>query len=155
MNSNLLIREFVNDDCKTISNIIRENLLNVNSRDYPEKIINNMSRMFTPEYIVDISKVRKIYVVVEGTKIIGTASLAKDTIYTVFIDINHHNKGFGRILINFIERIALESGTISLKLPSSITAQGFYEKLGYHAIESIESEEFGRDIIMIKNIVKE
>jgi histone acetyltransferase (RNA polymerase elongator complex component) len=153
LNSNLLIREIVNDDCVTISNIIRDNLINVNIRDYPEKIINNMSRIFTPEYISDISKVRKVYVIVEDTKIIGTASLDQDTIYTVFIDINHHHKGFGRMLINFIERIALDSGTTSLKLPSSITAQGFYEKLGYHALEMIESEEFGRDIIMIKNIV--
>ncbi|MNK89112.1 putative acetyltransferase [compost metagenome] len=155
MNTNLFIREFIDDDSVIVSNIIRENLINVNIKDYPEKIIKNMSKIFTSEYISLISKVRKVYVLVESNKIIGTASLDQDTIYTVFIDIRHHNKGFGRILIDFIERTALDSGITSLKLPSSITAQGFYEKLGYHALEVIESEDYGRDIIMIKNFKRE
>lgn len=155
MNTNSLIRDFIDEDSGRVSSIIKENLINVNIRDYPEKIIKNMSRIFTPEYISSISKIRKVYVVVEGNKIIGTASLDQDTIYTVFIDIHHHNKGIGKFLIDFIERIALDSGTTSIKLPSSITAKGFYEKLGYHALEIIESEDFGKDIIMTKNLIKE
>lgn len=147
-----MIREFLDDDSVMVSNIIKENLLNVNIKDYPEETIMNMCSIFTPEYMSSISKIRKVYVVVEGNKIIGTASLDKDTIYTVFIDIHYHNQGIGRMLIDFMERIALDSGVTSLKLPSSLTAQGFYEKLGYNAFQIIESKDFGRDIIMIKNI---
>lgn len=93
-----------------------------------------------------------MFVAVSKDAIVGTASLDKDTIYTVFVDKDHHNLSIGRSLINYIELIALDSGIALLKLPSSITAQKFYEKLGYQEFNSVESEEFGRDIIMIKEI---
>ncbi len=47
--------------------------------------------------------------IVKDSEIVGTASLDKDTIYTVFVDVQHHRFG-------------------------------------------IESEEFGRDIIMSKEL---
>lgn len=152
MDQNIIIREFTNDDCHQISSIIRDNLIHVNRKDYSEKIINNMYSMFTPEYIVSLSEKRKVLVAVSEDTIVGTASLEQDTIYTVFVDKQHHNLSIGRNLINFIERFALDSGITLLKLPSSITAQRFYEKLGYQEFDVVESEDFGRDIIMMKNI---
>ncbi|WP_275591269.1 GNAT family N-acetyltransferase [Paenibacillus sp. 19GGS1-52] len=153
INDDLVIRDYVAADCQTLSAIIRENLIHINSRDYCEEIIHNMYRTFTPDHISNLSKIREIYVAVKDTIIVGTASLDKDTIYTLFIDINHHNKGIGREFIHFIERIAVDSGVTTVKLPSSITAQGFYEKLGYEAIDIVDSAEYGRDIIMIKILV--
>ncbi|MNP77001.1 hypothetical protein D3C76_1743440 [compost metagenome] len=68
------------------------------------------------------------------------------------MDIRHHQTGIGRKLIYYLESVARDSGVTTLKLPSSITGQGFYEKLGYKAIKVIESEEFGRDIIMTREL---
>ncbi|MFC3749958.1 GNAT family N-acetyltransferase [Paenibacillus sp. GCM10012306] len=152
MNENIKIREFDKEDSPKISTIIRDNLVHVNSKDYSEKIINNMYSIFTPEYLVSLAGQRKVFVAVLENSIIGTISLAGDTVYTLFIDKDHHHLGIGRILITFIEGIARDTGITLLKLPSSITAQSFYEKLGYHEIDVVESEEYGRDIIMIKNI---
>ncbi len=152
MCQNMIIREFTNDDRHQISSIIRDNLIHVNSKDYSEKIINNMHSIFTPEYIVSLSEKRRVFVAVSEDIIVGTASIDKDTIYTVFVDKDHHNLSIGRTLISFIERFALDSGITLLKLPSSITAQRFYEKLGYQEFDVVESDEFGRDIIMMKRI---
>ncbi|NUU61247.1 GNAT family N-acetyltransferase [Paenibacillus agri] len=152
MNEKIKIREFTKEDSQKISTIIRDNLAHVNSKDYPEKIITNMYSIFTPEYLVSLSERRKVFVAVMNNTIIGTISLDRDTIYTLFVDKDHHHLGIGRILINFIEGVARNTGITSLKLPSSITAQSFYEKLGYHKIDVVESEEYGRDIIMMKNI---
>lgn len=155
MDSPVVIREYSSDDSHSISNIIRENLIKVNIKDYSEKIINNIYEIFTPEYIAELSTCRKVYVAIKDNSIIGTASLDKDTIYTVFIDIKQHNKGIGRQLIHYIEQIAIDSGITLLKLPSSITGQKFYENLGYHAVDVVESEVYGKDIIMIKNLIKD
>lgn len=152
MNDHLNIRKMTDDDCVAVTHIIHDNLRHVNSRDYPVEIISNMCRLFTPAYISEISKTRSVFVIVRETEIVGTASLDKDTIYTVFVDVQYHRSGIGRKLIQHVEKIALQSGVAQLKLPSSITGQGFYEKLGYKAIKVIESEEFGRDIIMLKEL---
>jgi histone acetyltransferase (RNA polymerase elongator complex component) len=140
------------EDCVIVTRIIHDNLRYVNSRDYSEEIINHMCKLFTPAYITEIAKTRNVYVIVKDSEIVGTASLDQDTIYTVFVDVKHHRSGIGRKLIQHVEHVALQSEVTQLKLPSSITGQGFYEKLGYKAVQVIESEEFGRDIIMSKDL---
>ncbi len=152
MNDHLDIRLMKDEDCVTVTHIIHDNLRHVNSRDYPEEIINHMCRLFTPAYITEISKTRSVFVIVKDAEIVGTASLDQDTIYTVFVDVQHHGSGIGRKLIQHVEHVALQSGVTQLKLPSSITGLGFYEKLGYQVVQVIESEEFGRDIIMSKDL---
>lgn len=152
MSDDLEIRKMTDKDCVAVTRIIHDNLRHVNSRDYPEEIINHMCRHFTPAYISEISTTRNVYVIVKDSEIVGTASLDQDTIYTVFVDVQHHRSGIGRKLIQHIENVALQSGVAQLNLPSSITGQGFYEKLGYRAVQVIESEEFGRDIIMTKEL---
>lgn len=152
MSGNLRIRKFEESDCHQVSAMIRDNLRYVNSRDYSDRIIKNMLDLFSPEYIVQLSAKRNMYVALVDHVIVGTVSLEADTIYTVFVDMRHHHSGIGRKLIDFVERIAVVSGESSLKLPSSITAQKFYEKLGFREMEVVESEQYGKDIIMIKNL---
>ncbi|MNO73640.1 putative acetyltransferase [compost metagenome] len=148
-----MIRAFDTDDALTISRLISNNLIHVNSRDYPPHIISSMVAEFTPEYVTTLSKVRQMFVALAGGKVVGTASLDEDTIYTVFVDKDHHGSGIGRLLIEHIESIARESGVPRLQLPSSLTAVRFYEKLGYYAVDSAYSEQMGHSIIMAKDII--
>lgn len=150
--SSVAIRDFGTHDSEAVSALIRENLLKVNSRDYPEQIINRMVNLFSPEYIKLISAVRKMVVAVEGENVIGTASLDGDTLYTVFVDMNYHGAGVGRSLIQYLEQTARNSGVHVLQVPSSLTAEHFYAKMGYRRVRVIESEEFGTDIIMSKDL---
>ncbi|MFD1773039.1 GNAT family N-acetyltransferase [Paenibacillus rhizophilus] len=150
--SSVAIRDFGPQDSEAVSVLIRENLLKVNSRDYPEQIIQRMVNLFSPEYIKLISAARKMVVAIEGEKVIGTASLDGDTLYTVFVDMDHHGRGVGRSLIRYLEQVAWNSGVCILKVPSSLTAEHFYGELGYRRVQVIESEEFGTDIIMSKDL---
>ncbi len=54
MNDQMNIRKMTDEDCVAVTHIIHENLRLVNSRDYPEEIINHMCRLFTPAYITEI-----------------------------------------------------------------------------------------------------
>jgi len=151
--NNISLREFRVEDAEVISKIIRTNLIQVNSRDYSESVISNMYGIFTPSFIIEVSEKRKMYVALDGEKIVGTASIEGDTIYTVFVDTEYHGKGIGRKLMECLEEIAANSGLQSVKLPASITAKKFYERLGYYALYEVETEEYGRDIIMEKSLV--
>lgn len=150
---NILIREFREEDAEAVSCIIQHNLTQVNSKDYPEKIIDNMCKIFTSDFVLKISQKRNMYVATNNDMVVGIASIEDDTIYTVFIKVEYHGKGIGKKLMKFLEDFAVSNGLQLLRLPASITAVKFYEKLGYYAISEVESEEYGRDIIMEKSLI--
>lgn len=151
--SDISLRRFKENDARRVSSVIQNNLVQINSKDYPESVITNMCETFTPAYILKMSRERKMYVALDGDIIVGTGSIDDDTIYSVFVDVKYHGKGIGEKLVGLLEEIASNNGLQHVKLPASITSQKFYERLGYSVVSEVESEEFGRDIIMEKYLV--
>ncbi len=146
------IRSYVNGDARKISNVIRRCLKEVNSKDYSKRTIANLYNFFTPSQIVRNSKDRIIFVAAEGDKIIGTASLKGNTIYTVFVNPDFHGRGIGSKLMSKVEVVARQSGYRKLQVPSSITSVEFYKKLGYKKVKTIRFLERGDTILMEKSI---
>ena len=107
---------------------------------------------YLPSKIRDKIKKRLFYIALIGKKIVGTISLEENTIYTLFVNPDYHNKGIGRKLMNFIEKVALEKGHKTVELPSSITAHKFYKKLGYKDVKKIKPEGYGHMFIMKKKL---
>ncbi|MEI7628404.1 MAG: GNAT family N-acetyltransferase [Bacteroidota bacterium] len=61
-------------------------------------------------------------------------------------------KGIGRVIMSFAENIARDRGFKRLNMHARKTAQGFYEKLGYH-LEGPEFEEVTiPHVEMVKNL---
>jgi predicted GNAT family N-acyltransferase len=60
-------------------------------------------------------------------------------------------KGIGRVIMSFAENIARDRGFKKLNMHARKTAQGFYEKLGYH----LEGPEFEEVTIPHIEMVKE
>ncbi len=60
-------------------------------------------------------------------------------------------KGIGRVIMSFAENIARDRGYKKLNMHARKTAQGFYEKLGYH----VEGPEFEEVTIPHIEMVKE
>lgn len=60
-------------------------------------------------------------------------------------------KGIGRVIMSFAENIARDRGFKKLNMHARKTAQGFYEKLGYH----VEGPEFEEVTIPHVEMVKE
>ena len=149
----ITLRKFEQRDAAAISMLIRDNLIKINCMDYPEDIIRNMCELFTEKHILRLSNKRRIYVAVDDDVIVGTASIEDNTICTVFVDTFYHRNGIGRKLVQLMEEIAANKGLSVVKVSSSLTSQGFYEKLGYKVVGEEESEEFGREIMMEKIIL--
>mgnify|MGYP003294226651 CR=1 FL=1 len=87
----------------------------------------------------------KCLVAVENNKVVGTTSIDKlrgDTtgekymIQTVFVKMENHHQGIGKMLMAEIEKSAKEIGAKQLIILASIYACEFYRKLGYDYLDS-------------------
>lgn len=146
------IRKFREEDAEELSRLIIKALAEVNSRDYPESSIRFLCGRYSPGLLVEKSREMEMYMAVEGGKILGTASLLGNTIRTVFVDTKSHKEGIGTALIKHLEDVARKKGYESIEVPSTITAQGFYEKLGYKKIGDNHEENVGTLILMSKTL---
>ena len=145
MEDDVIIREYRKEDLDEISNIIVRNMLEVNSKDYGLKEMEEYIKPFTKERIADtFSNRTKIWVAIKNNKIVGTAGLEadwskiKDTywVLSVFTMPEYHNQGIGRKLMNKLEDYAHDIKAKKIIIPASITGNGFYYKLGYKYINN-------------------
>lgn len=148
----IAIRKFGKEDAEELSRLIIKALTEVNSRDYPESAIRFLCGRYSPKLLIEKSKEREMFVAVDGGRVVGTASLLGNTIRTVFVDTKFHKEGIGTRLIRHLEGVARKKGYKSIEVPSTTTACGFYEKLGYKRIRDKHEENVGTLVLMAKEL---
>src|SRR5712692_9134379 len=117
-------------DAEGISCMVIRALRETNPQDYAPEIIDALVSTFSPERVASLIASRQVYVAIAHGMIIGTASLRGSVVRTVFVDPDHQGKGIGARLMDVVEIPARARSITTLIVPSSLTAQGFYEKLG-------------------------
>ena len=135
----LRIVEYDKKYLEQISNIIIQDLLTVNSKDYGMERVKKMAEDFTVEKLQNsLSKRKKVFVALIDDNVVGTAGIDKSWysddeywILTVFVKPENHGQGIGKKLIGKIEEYATTLPIKKLVIPASITAHEFYYKLGY------------------------
>jgi predicted N-acetyltransferase YhbS len=148
----MLIRKFKKEDAKKVSYIIRRCLREVNSADYSPKVIKSLCHFLRPAQLIRNMKNRDIFVAVDEGKVVGTASLKKDTVYTVFVNPSVHKKGIGTKLMDKVEDLAKKNGYKEVKVPSGYTSFGFYKKRGYKKIKVVREKGHADTIEMKKKL---
>ena len=146
----LIIRKFKKEDARKISNLIRKCLIEVNSKDYPKKVIKYQYQRYSSNGILTKSKDSITIVVTKNGNIIGTGSLRDNWISGVFVDPTLHRQGTGKKIMNYLENLAKKNGFQQIKLGSSITAFGFYKKIGYKKVKELVDKDLGKVILMRK-----
>lgn len=135
------IKEYNDKYAEEMSKIIIQNLIEINSKDYGMEFVQKSVQEFTVSEIQkNFPKRTKVFVALKNNIVVGTAGLDKSWynddgeywILTVFVDIAHHKKGIGRLLINEVEKFAKKINAKKLVIPSSIYGCEFYYKLGYN-----------------------
>jgi predicted N-acetyltransferase YhbS len=133
------IEQFQDHQAEAVSNLIRRNLLEVNSKDYAEDVIASLVAYFSPATLLKNSRSQTIFVATQGGEVVGTASLdnfgtAQSPDYyavAVFVLPESHRQGIGFCLMETVESKAKELGAKKITLRAAISARGFYQKLGY------------------------
>lgn len=110
-----------------------------------------MEKSFSTESIRTLLTQRQVFVAMIDSHIVATASLDRDVVRSVFVDPTQQGRGLGRQLMATIESIAAEAKIEVLRVPSSITAEAFYFKLGFRKVRD-EFHGAERTIIMERRL---
>jgi N-acetylglutamate synthase-like GNAT family acetyltransferase len=134
----MLIRRFQEGDEGAVSRMIAKTLMISNSADYPAEEISRLTAYMSPDHIREAASQRHFYVAEEDETVIGCASVGpfggrtdESGIFTVFVDPDHQKRGVGRDLIAALEKDEYFLRADRVEIAASITAVGFYQKLGY------------------------
>ncbi|WP_165672152.1 GNAT family N-acetyltransferase [Metapseudomonas otitidis] len=142
------------EDAEAISTVIIAALRESNTRDYPPEVIVQVETSFSPANVKDLMAKRWVFVASFDGQLVATASLHGTAVRSVFVSPQHQGRGVGRMLMDVIHARAASAGIKALRVPSSITAEGFYRTLGY---EKIRDELHGEEctIVMEKSLSAE
>ena len=136
-----------------MSAVICNTLLISNSSDYEVEVVRNLARGFTPQALRSMSHRRQIWVYEEEGRITATIALEDDTISGFFVAPDRQGRGIGTYLLRFMEERARQKGLRFLRLSASLTAVGFYEKLGYRPFGDEGGDDvYGRVVPMRKQL---
>jgi len=124
-------------DAEGISQVILAALHSSNARDYPPDVIARVAANFTPDAVLALLQRRVVLVAVQERVIVATAALDANVVRSVFVNPALQGQGIGRLLMIEIELRAREAGVTVLSVPSSLTAEPFYTKLGFHTVRDV------------------
>lgn len=148
---NAEIRPANPQDAAAISQVIIQSLRQSNAQDYSAEIIAQVETSFSTESILLLLNQRQVFVATLDHQVVATASLDHDIIRSVFVAPDHQGTGLGRQLMTTLQSIANDANIKILRVPASITAEGFYLKLGFRKIRD-EFNGVERTIIMAQRL---
>ena len=143
-----MIRRLQRADLEKVSALISNTLLVTNISDYDLEIIANLSAAFSPDKLERIARKRKIYLYEDNGEIFGTIGVEGDRVYNFFVAPDRQGGGIGRALLEFVEEQARRDGVRKLSVDSSLTAVGFYKRMGYTRTGHQEDTRLGWTVTM-------
>ncbi|MBP1125180.1 MULTISPECIES: GNAT family acetyltransferase [Pseudomonas] len=124
-------------DAVGISQVVLAALHSSNARDYPADVIARVAGNFSPEAVLALLERRVVLVATQDQTIVATAALDGNVVRSVFVNPALQGQGIGRLLMIEIELRAREAGVTVLSVPSSLTAEPFYTRLGFHTVRNV------------------
>jgi GNAT superfamily N-acetyltransferase len=131
----MLIRRAIDTDAAAIRSLHQAAIREVCARDYPAAVIAAWADGSSEARFLQRIREQSFWVIVEaqGLLAFGGMDIGKHTIEGLFVAPSALGRGLAARMLAHLERIAIEAGIGQLRLESSLTARGFYEKYGYCA----------------------
>jgi GNAT superfamily N-acetyltransferase len=126
-----VIRLAAEADAEAVSNVVAVTVRESNARDYSRDIVEMVVADSAPEHMQAMIRDGDFFIAEGNGGIVGVAGLIEGTLRRCFVLPAVQGKGIGRELLSAIERTAFRKGLSVLRVNSSLTATGFYERLGF------------------------
>ena len=131
------------EDAEDISRVVIAALRRSNAADYDDGTILRVEGSFSASAILELLTRRLVFVALNEGQVIATASL----------DPEYQGSGVGKQMMEVIESEAIAQGLERLRVPSSVTAEGFYAGLGFCKVRDVFCGE-ERTIVMQKRLIR-
>ena len=148
------VRKFQKADAEEVQELIVRNFLEVNSKDYGIKAMQELAVNYGIDNILQIASYAHMYVFELDDRIVGVGSISsfwgsetESILLTIFVLPELHGNGIGRIIMQTLGQDELYLRADRIEIPSSITATEFYRKFGYDykdGIKELDSEQHYR-----------
>ena len=148
------VRKFQKADAEEVQELIVRNFLEVNSKDYGIKAMQELAVNYGIDKILQIASYAHMYVFELDDRIVGVGSIlsfwgseTESILLTIFVLPELHGNGIGRIIMQTLGQDELYLRADRIEIPSSITATEFYRKFGYDykdGIKELDSEQHYR-----------
>ena len=136
--ASLSIRRLEPGDADGAAAVIRAALRETNAKDYAADFIEAFAESMTADEIRRRAAASHFYAACDGGRVVGCGAAApyegradECELRTVFVLPAYQGRGLGRRLVETLEGDELCRRARRIELSSSVTAVGFYEKLGY------------------------
>lgn len=136
----ILIRDATADDAAAISALVQRTAQVSNRPDYTAEALASIVANFAADKVAGRMRERHTFVCQRDGRVVGTIALGGDRLRTLFVEPALQGSGLGARLVAHLEAHARSVGVSELKLSSSLTARGFYERLGYRMIRLEEHD---------------
>ena len=150
----VMVRKFQKADAEEVQELIVRNFLEVNSKDYGIKAMQELAVNYGIDKILQIASYAHMYVFELDDRIVGVGSISsfwgsetESILLTIFVLPELHGNGIGRIIMQTLGQDELYLRADRIEIPSSITATEFYRKFGYDykdGIKELDSEQHYR-----------
>ncbi len=138
MSSIYKIRNFQAEDADETAALIAKTLRTVNIKDYSEEYIEANVSSHSADVLIERAKNGHMYVVCDDSRIVGCGAIAgywgsitESILLTIFVLPEYQGKGIGKLIVQTLEQDAFFLRAKRIEIPASITAVGFYRKMGY------------------------
>lgn len=134
----MYVRNFEMEDAEAVSNIIRRNLLEVNTKDYSLEYMDMLANKYGPDKVKEIAGYSHMYVACKENSIVACGAITsfwgkedESILLTIFVLPELHGQGIGKRIVRKLEEDELYTRAKRIELHASLTACEFYIKMGY------------------------
>lgn len=145
------IRPFVLGDEKDMADLIAFTLKESNGKDYSAEYIEGIINSYSPESIAQRAEEAHFHVICDRGDMIACGgitgyegSIHESYLVSIFVHPDYQGRGLGKKIMEVLESDEYFKRARRTELASSITAAGFYHKLGYEFKNGVtEPDESG------------
>ncbi|MBN2458544.1 GNAT family N-acetyltransferase, partial [Candidatus Woesearchaeota archaeon] len=148
--SAMRVRKFRKEDAQKASNIIKRNLLEVNSKKYTKATVNALIKDSTPARLIEKSKTRHYYIAIENEQILGIGGYEEANLHTFFVKPKIHGKGVGKRLMERVLKDAKKEGVKIMHCASTHYADKFYASFGFKRIREKTVPFYGTTLTFVQ-----